>query len=127
MAENKMLAGYCVLVAEDELIIALDMCGKLEAMGHVPVGPVGTVDEALTLLEEQRPDFALLDEDLRGLPVTPVAEALQRRRIPFSLVSGFSRSHSPHAILQDAPRLTKPASSRMIFDVLEKLCNSSQI
>jgi CheY-like chemotaxis protein len=124
MAENKVLAGYRVLVVEDELMIALDMCGKLEAMGYVPVGPAGTVDEALTLLEEQRPDFALLDENLRGRPVTPVAEALQRRRIPFGLVSGYSRSHSPHAILRDAPRLTKPASSGMIFDVLEKLSHS---
>ena len=127
MAENKVLAGYRVLVVEDELMIALDMCGKLEAMGYVPVGPAGTVDEALTLLGEQRPDFALLDENLRGRSVTPVAEALQRRRIPFALISGYSRSYSPHAFLQDAPRVTKPASSSMIFDVLGKLCNSSQV
>ena len=124
MAENKMLAGNRVLVVEDELMIALDMCGKLEAMGYVPVGPAGTVDEALTLLEGERPDFALLDENLRGRPVTPVAEALLRRGIPFALISGYSRSHSPHAILQEASRVIKPASSRMISDMLKELSRS---
>ena len=124
MAGYKVLAGYRVLVVEDELMIALDMCHKLEAIGYVPVGPAGTVDEALTLLEEQRLDFALLDENLRSRPVTPVAEALLRRHVPFVMVSGYSRSYSAHEVLRNAPRLSKPASSGMISEVLAALSHS---
>ncbi|MPY69821.1 MAG: response regulator [Alphaproteobacteria bacterium] len=124
MTKSNALAGYRVLVVEDELMIALDMCSKLEEVGYVPVGPVGTVDEALALLERQRPDFALLDENLRSVPVTPVAEALRRRHIPFCVISGYDRSRSPTPVLRDAPRLSKPATSAMISGVLEELSHS---
>ncbi len=120
MTGNNALARNRVLVVEDELMIALDMCSKLEEMGYRPVGPVSTVDEALTLLEGERPDFALLDENLRGRSVTPVAEALLLRRIPFGVLSGYSRS-SAHEVLRNAPRLSKPVSADMISELLEKL------
>jgi CheY-like chemotaxis protein len=127
MTGNNALARNRVLVVEDELMIALDMCSKLEEMGYLPIGPVSTVDEALTLLEGERPDFALLDENLRGSPVTPVAEALLRRRIPFGLLSGYSRSHSAHEALRNAPRLSKPVNSGMISELLEKLSNGDAL
>lgn len=51
---------------------------------------VASVGAAIALLEAQRPDVALLDENLQDLPVTPVAKALQQRRVSFDLASGFS-------------------------------------
>ena len=53
------------------------------------LGPAATVDEAFRLLRGDTPDVALLDINLRGEPVTPVAEELRARGVPFLLASAY--------------------------------------
>ena len=53
------------------------------------VGPAATVDQALRLLAGETPDVALLDINLRGELVTPVAEELRARGVPFVLASAY--------------------------------------
>lgn len=124
MATQNAFTHCRVLVVEDELMIALDLCGKLEGMGCTVLGPVSSVAAAMGLLETQRPDAALLDENLGGVPVTPVAQSLHRRRIPFAVVSGYSRPRSDDPDLAGAPRVTKPASTAMILDIMKRLCGA---
>jgi two-component system, response regulator PdtaR len=50
-----------VLIVEDEPLIALDLEAMLERRGARIVGPAATVREALSLLQSERPDVALLD------------------------------------------------------------------
>jgi len=45
-----MLFGACVLVAEDECIIALDLADTFESAGAAVIGPAATVREALRLV-----------------------------------------------------------------------------
>ena len=111
--------GPChVLVVEDELLIALDLCGKLEVMGCTPIGPAASVEDALALIDSCHPDIALLDENLGGAPATPVAEALRRRHIPFAVVSGYTRERS---VLREAPRIGKPATTEIVRDMVRRL------
>lgn len=110
-----------VLVVEDELLIALDLCEKLDELGYGVMGPAQSVGKALRLLETGTPDVALLDENLSGNSVTPVAEALRERHIPFFIVSGYDSPQSNDPALAGARRLPKPASMEAIRQALAEL------
>jgi CheY-like chemotaxis protein len=112
---------HAILVVEDSYMVALDLCHKLERLGHTIIGPAPTPEAALALLEAQSPTVALLDETLDEESVFPVAEALQRRRIPFAIISGHVRSPSGEELLRTAPRLHKPPLARHLQAVLEDL------
>lgn len=108
-----------VLVVEDELLVALELETMVEGMGHSVLGPAPSIERALDLLAREQPDIAVLDVNLRGKRVTPVAEALQRRTIPFVLVTGYEQSQLEDPILQQAPRLGKPINRGDLKVVLE--------
>ena len=75
--------GLVVLVVEDEFLIAMDLEAMLRDHGWRVLGPAATVAEALHLLEDgEMPDVALLDVNLRGETVVPVAEVLRERGEP---------------------------------------------
>ena len=115
------LKGLRVLVVEDEALIALDLCLVLEDLGCRPVGPAASVGAALDLLRGSFPDAALLDENLGTTLVTPVAEALAHRDVPFAIVSGHHRSLSSNPLLVEALRLPKPARRARIARALAAL------
>lgn len=112
------LKGLRVLVLEDQLLIALDIRRRLESLGCSPIGPARDVEAALRLLEDDRPDAALLDENLAGAEAGPVASALSTLGVPFALISGYARSPSTDATLAGAHRVTKPATTRSICTAL---------
>lgn len=78
-----------VLVVEDEMMFAFDLQMMLEDNGYRVLGPAASVDSALTLLEDACPDVAVLDGNLRGRPVVPVARRLRCLEIPFVLSSAY--------------------------------------
>jgi two-component system, response regulator PdtaR len=76
-----------VLVVEDEVLIAMDMQATLEGLGWIVMGPTPTVNAALVLIEQELPSVAILDMNLGRELVTPVAEALKDRHVPFLIAS----------------------------------------
>lgn len=102
-------------------MIAMDLASLLTSLGHVPVGPVGTVHQALAILENETADAALLDENIGGELVTPVAERLSHDGIPFVIVSGHVRSTSDNPLLSGAQRLEKPVTQARLADALSGL------
>lgn len=85
------LSGLRLLVVEDEMLIALMIEEMLRDLGHAVVGPIGGVRPALQLLEERAAelDGAVLDVNLNGETVYPVADALRARDLPFVFVTGY--------------------------------------
>jgi len=73
------------------------------------------------LLKRETPDVAVLDVNLAGVLVWPVAEALRAHNIPFVLLSGFGNSIDLPAPLRGAPRLAKPIVQRQLLAALEDL------
>lgn len=106
------LAALRVLVVEDEFLAAMDLQYLLSREGCTVLGPVPSVDRALDLIEEDRPDAALLDVNLGGQRITPLAEQLRERGIPFILVTGYQRAKLHEPVLRQAPRLAKPVQER---------------
>jgi DNA-binding response OmpR family regulator len=101
------MMGRRILVVEDEPIIALEIEEILREAGFEIAGCVGSVDGALATLRDGDCDVAVLDANLRGKTVEPVAVALHRRGRPFLFVSGYGRIYLPEAY-PDAPHLSKP-------------------
>ena len=75
------LAGRQILIVEDELIIAWQIQATVESLGCGVFGPVSSVSAALDLLgnSADAPDAALLDVNLQGKTVLPVAQECQRK------------------------------------------------
>jgi CheY-like chemotaxis protein len=114
------ITGRRVLVVEDEFVIALDLQLALYRLGCEVLGPVASVAEALVLLRHERPDAAVLDINLRGETVFPVADALAERGVPFVFATGYDESAVPPAY-RAVPRWEKPFNPQTLAKALPQL------
>jgi DNA-binding response OmpR family regulator len=89
------LAGKRVLIVEDELLVALMIEDFLGDFGCTTIGPCGSVENALHAVRTETLDLAVLDVNLAGERVYPVAEALAERHIPFLFLSGYGEDAIP--------------------------------
>lgn len=92
---NPDLSGKRVLVVEDELLVAMLLEDMLTDAGCVIVGPFARVPEALAAAEIETLDIALLDVNVAGEKVFPVAYALEKRGVPFLFVTGYGQAALP--------------------------------
>ena len=115
------LAARRVLVVEDEWLIAAQVARALE--GAVVLGPAGSVGRVLALLADGSPppDAALLDVNLGGEPVTPVALALAGRGVPFALVTAYAAAGLDGPLLRAAPRVGKPFTAAGLVRAVARL------
>ena len=104
------------------MVIAVFIEEALQELGCIVVGPVGKLDTALRLASDEALDGAVLDVNIRGGLVYPVAEQLLARGIPFMLASGYGDWALPKA-LQGQPRLTKPFTERDLKEQVRRLCS----
>ena len=89
MTTAAALGGMRVLVVEDEGLIAMDLAATLRRAGCTVVGPARRVAHALRHVADDAPDAAILDVNLAGEPIYPVAEALTERNLPFVFSTGY--------------------------------------
>ena len=80
--------GRRILVGEDEIIVAVDVEYTLDDFGAEVIGPAANLAEALSLVGDAQIDAAVLDVDLAGQDVFPVAERLATRGVPFLFHTG---------------------------------------
>jgi CheY-like chemotaxis protein len=117
---SQAFADRRVLVVEDESLVAMLLETILEDMGCVPVGPAATVDEGLQLVGGDEPlDAALLDVNVAGKQVFPIAEALKARGVPFVFSTGYGEGGLPDE-WRGQPTLQKPFTEAAVRDALLK-------
>jgi CheY-like chemotaxis protein len=104
------LAGLRVLIVEDESLLAMELETLLEGGGCAVLGLASSVGQALALIDGEPPEMALLDVNLKGERATSVAAALRARRVPFVLITGYTRAQLSEPELRDAPRIDKPVN-----------------
>lgn len=109
-----------VLIVEDEPIVAFQIEDILREAGFEIVGCVGSLDKALSTVKNIDCDVAVLDANLRGDSVVPVATALHQRGTPFLFVSGYERIHLPEPFL-DVPLLSKPFDPGELINAVRQL------
>lgn len=115
------LAGRRVLVVEDEVLVAATIVCEMQFAGAEVVGPAYTLDEALELLIETI-DVAVLDINLNGAKVWPVARQLRDRGVPYVFAS--ANAFGPGAVPDDfaaAPRFDKPVRMSAMLRTLAEL------
>ncbi|MBZ0149149.1 MAG: response regulator [Pseudorhodoplanes sp.] len=106
-------AAQTIMVVEDEALVALSLHDFLSELGYSVVGPVGRVAEALRILNQGPVDAAILDVNLAGEFVYPLAELLRTRNIPFVFATGYS-SESIDPRFGDISVLQKPIDRQML-------------
>ena len=110
--------GFRILVVEDEAILALELAQSLREAGAAVLGPVSSVQEALELLNATvELDGAVLDVNLNGEMVYPVAETLAMRGVPFVFATAYGREEHP-APFGSVPHCQKPVDAPKVADAL---------
>ena len=110
-----------LLVVEDESLIALELCQGLVALGWEIVGPAATVDEALDMIEgPDGIDAAVLDVNLGGSLVYPLAERLQSLGVPFVFCTGYQHLDD-HRNFASSPVVRKPVEITHLDRELRRL------
>src|SRR6516225_4836937 len=89
------LEGVRVLVVEDEYLVAILIEEILESAGCVVMGPIPRLPEALDAAHHDNCDAAVLDVNLAGQRIDPVADALSERNVPFMFVTGYGANALP--------------------------------
>jgi DNA-binding response OmpR family regulator len=117
MAGDRFLAGTAILVVEDAALVADDLSRELSDEGAIVLGPATTIGEAFAVLDARRPDLAVLDIDLGGTPVFPVADALAACGVPFLFATGLAAEALPDRF-RDVPCFAKPVRLQAIIAAL---------
>ena len=90
--QTPQIKGLRVLVVEDEALVALQLEDLLIEQGCIVVGPAARVGQALKLLNEQPVDAAVLELNIAGELVYPVADELTKRGLPYIFATGYGTS-----------------------------------
>jgi DNA-binding LytR/AlgR family response regulator len=109
-----------VLIVEDDPIIALDFECTILGFGVKAVRTAGNVAQALDLIADRAPDFALLDVGLIREKSFAIAARLDELKVPFVFLIGYGADLRLAAAFADRPRLPKPYST----DALKALLRS---
>jgi len=96
-----------ILVVEDELMIRMLLEDMLGELGHTIAAAAARIDEALEAAKTADFDLAILDVNLNGEPISPVADALVARGVPFVFATGYGEHGLPEPY-RGRPTLKKP-------------------
>jgi DNA-binding response OmpR family regulator len=111
-------------LAEDEALIRMMLTDMIEEIGHRVAAEAGTIDKALSLASNGEFDVAILDVNLDGANIAPVAEIIAARKIPFLFVSGYGAERRPEAFM-DRPGLRKPFQIEELDRTVRSLLSGS--
>jgi CheY-like chemotaxis protein len=108
-----------LLVVEDDVLVRMLLADMVGELGYTLAAEAASIDEALEATRKTDFDLAILDVDLKGRSVSPVADALVARDIGFVFVTGYD----DHGLLpyRDRPTLKKPFQ----IDALRRCCKSA--
>ena len=113
-------AGCSVFLVEDEVMIRMMVADMLEELGHSVAAEAGEIGEAVKLVQSTEFDLAILDVNVNGKVITPVAELIKARNRPFIFATGYGSSGLPEEY-RDRPALQKPFQ----LETLAQMINSA--
>jgi CheY-like chemotaxis protein len=109
-----------VLLVEDEYLIRMLLEDMLAELGYTIAEAVGTIAEASKLAASGVFDIAILDVNVDGEEIYPVADILAKRGLPFVFVTGYGENSLP-AKYRSRPALQKPFHSEQLSSTLAGL------
>jgi CheY-like chemotaxis protein len=118
------LGGKSVLLVEDEALIRMMIVEMLEELGHRVVAEAGSIETAEPLARTSVFDLAVLDINIGGFNISPIAEIVAARSLPFVFVSGYGPAGMP-ALFADRPILRKPFLIEHFADMINAAMGES--
>jgi DNA-binding NtrC family response regulator len=115
------LKNLRVLVVEDELLIALALEDMLQGFGCNVVGPFSRIADAERAIRSEPIDAALLDVNVRGELVYPIAAMLAERGIPSILCSGYAASNMIPDAFKQMPQIAKPYDEAILRRMMDRV------
>jgi len=104
------VTGNRILVVEDEALVGIALRDSLDEMGYYVIGPCNRIPEAMVALRNNRVDAAVLDVNVGGHMVYPLADILVAENIPFVFVTGYGADEL-ESRFSNVPVLQKPIES----------------
>jgi CheY-like chemotaxis protein len=120
MSTTTDLEGLRVLVVEDEMMVSMLIEDMLSDLGCTVVGPAARLDEAVALVNEAELDCAVLDVNLGGQPIFPLADLLREKGAPFAFATGYGDA-GLRDVDKGTPVLQKPFREGDLARVLGQL------
>lgn len=117
---NKLLNGRTILLVEDEIMVLLNLEAVIADLGCTSVVTAATVAQALSLIQTETVDAAILDVNLDGAPSYPIADALAGLRVPFVFATGYS-TPALGGSYGNRPVLTKPYRDEELEEIITSL------
>ncbi len=111
--------GKNVLVVEDEIMIRLLLEDMLGDLGYTIAAAVGRIDDAVKVAKTGEFDVAILDVNLNGHTVSPVAEIIEARGLPFIFATGYGERGLPERF-NNRPTLQKPFQQENLGRILSR-------
>jgi DNA-binding NarL/FixJ family response regulator len=118
-----LLGLASILIVEDEPFTALELKASVEEAGGQVVGPVGTAEAALELLEREVVAAAILDIQLGDGTVMPPVSALIKLGIPMVFQSGVNLPLDLRQQCPDAVHYKKPVAAELLLSKIPELIN----
>ncbi|MEO7276640.1 MAG: response regulator [Sphingomicrobium sp.] len=107
-----------ILIVEDEPLICMMLEDFLDSLGHRVAGTCDTVECALAEVEKGGFDIAILDVNLKGENVWPVAARLREKNVPFVIATG-GHVDPPPPEFDNAPVIEKPYTVDRVNPAIE--------
>ena len=115
-----------VLIVEDESMIRMLLADMVGELGYTIAAEAAQIEEALEAARNTEFDIAILDVNLNGRPISPVADALAARGTPFIFVTGYS-DPAVAEMHRNRPMLKKPFQLRNLKLTLEKALENGSV
>lgn len=109
-----------VLVAEDEMIVAFDLCNTVEEAGYVVEGPHGDIVSATKALANGKPDLAILDVNLTDGQTFDLAEMLIAQNVPVIFHSGHFSADEVQTRFPMAQACSKPCPPQQLLTAVQQ-------
>jgi CheY-like chemotaxis protein len=119
-------ASCSVLLVEDEVMIRMMVADMLEELGYSVAAEAGEIGEAVKLAQSTEFDLAILDVNVNGKVITPVAEAVKARNRPFIFATGYGSAGVPQEY-RDRPALQKPFQLETLAQVIASTMNRTPV
>jgi|SRR3974390_963675 CheY-like chemotaxis protein len=116
--------GGSVFLVEDEVMIRMMVADMLEELGYSIAAEAGDISEAIRLAQSTDFDLAILDVNVNGKVISPVADLIQARNLPFIFATGYGSSGLPEEY-RDRPSLQKPFQIETLARVIENTLKST--
>jgi len=115
-----------VFLVEDEVMIRMMVADMLQELGYTIAAEAGEIGEAIRLAQTTYFDLAILDVNVNGKVISPVADLLKANNRPFIFATGYGSSGLPEEY-RDRPSLQKPFQIETLGKLIEATLRSAAV